>query len=86
MIFILIKNRLMNHFHKKSLLNEKVDYSEIKSALKIQKNITNYLCAAEDIGVPQEKLFEISDLLGKKDPSKVIESISELKKIVRLNI
>ncbi len=34
MIFILIKNRLMNHFHKKSLLNEKVDYSEIKSALK----------------------------------------------------
>lgn len=68
------------------MINQKVEYSEIKSAFKIQRNIYSYLFAAEDIGVPQEKLFQTSDLFEKKNPSKVIESISELKKIVRLNI
>jgi len=68
------------------LINRKIDYSEIKSVFKIQNNICSFLSAAEDIGVPQEKLFQTSDLFEKKNPSKVIESISELKKIVRLNI
>jgi hypothetical protein len=48
----------------------------------MKSNIIKYLCAAEDFGIPEDKMFGESDLFSGMNPFKVIESIKELKKKV----